>query len=542
MAAKSGESKAAFVVPLVLFILLSIVLGVTTYTGYDAANQEKAKADEAAKKAQDADKLSDWYRYMTLGLRSYMGQPVKDEKGAEDKSALESLGTLRGQFESGAGHEKDAQKNQNAKLIQDLDKRYGWDKDARKPKRTMEDELAFVKGATKQAQQNYVQEKARADELTKQLTDTQTALKAAQDAYLAKMAETGKTVGDDKAVYEGRVRQAEEAADKVNKELNDLKQTVDAERQRMNQVVDDALKLANAMRRSSSDQMTQVRQELLPVVTKLETSLEKSAGKKLLPIQAQVKSVDRTAEAVEKGQVYRIDRSGEMPFLNLGRAHGLRVGQTFSIHGRGPDGRPLKESKGSVEVLRVIDDRLSQARVTRATDAGRDPIMAGDALVNPLWNPNQMMHVAVAGAIDLNGDGQGSREEIDEFTRTLRQQNIVVDAYLDLRDLRVIGQMTAQTDYLIEGLDPDAAYLPKKEEGDARAERAGKAATAITQMKDQAARDGIQIISLKNFLALTGYRVTKPLNVGGNGYQPPTNVGAAGPVERRDVPKGNGKR
>src|SRR5439155_13167163 len=104
-----------------------------------------------------------------------------------------------------------------------------------------------------------------------------------------------------------------------------------------------------------------------------------------------------------KGKIVFMDKTGTLPYINLGSADRVRPQLTFSIHRVGSDGRPLKESKGSLEVLNVIGEHLSQARITEQTDSARDPVGSGDVLMNAAWDPNQKRHVAIDGIVDLTG-------------------------------------------------------------------------------------------------------------------------------------------
>src|SRR6516162_11184938 len=84
MAAKGGESKAGLVTFLVLFILVAITLGVTTYYGYDAADKAAKDKVEADKKAKAWENDANWYKYVADTYALYMGQqaPKGDDVGA----------------------------------------------------------------------------------------------------------------------------------------------------------------------------------------------------------------------------------------------------------------------------------------------------------------------------------------------------------------------------------------------------------------------------------------------------------------------------
>src|SRR5262249_19422845 len=151
-----------------------------------------------------------------------------------------------------------------------------------------------------------------------------------------------------------------------------------------------------------------------------------------------------------KGMIHSIDRAGEMPFINLGSADNARPGLTFSVYGInaegkpishevtdrqgkpavGTDAKPLREGKATVEVVSVLSDHVSQARITSWRDRERDPVLKGDLLFNPAWSPNMRQHVAIAGTVDLTGEGH---DDLQELIRTLERQNVIVDAYLDTK-------------------------------------------------------------------------------------------------------------
>ena len=103
MAAKGGgESRTGLVVFLVLFILLSIGLGVTTYYGYQEADKQKADAVKAQADAKAWENDSNWYKTVADTYRLYLGTPVPagddivafrkeygSEAGAKDKAKAE---------------------------------------------------------------------------------------------------------------------------------------------------------------------------------------------------------------------------------------------------------------------------------------------------------------------------------------------------------------------------------------------------------------------------------------------------------------------
>src|SRR5262249_13789489 len=183
---------------------------------------------------------------------------------------------------------------------------------------------------------------------------------------------------------------------------------------------------------------------------------------------ADVKLDERPLELVSRGEVVRVHSNLKRLTINIGRGQNLKPGTSFSVHGLQPNGKPKLRSKGNIEVISV-GERSSEALVTnlfRPDDPGdpvtgkrkeidvlsrdnTDPIVRGDVIINPLWNPNAQTHVAIAGIVDYSGTGSTS---INNFIRLLEKQNIVVDAYMDPSDGTMKGPgITRRTDYLILG-------------------------------------------------------------------------------------------
>jgi hypothetical protein len=228
-----------------------------------------------------------------------------------------------------------------------------------------------------------------------------------------------------------------------------------------------------------------------------------------------------------KGKVVASDRTGRMPFINLGSADNLRPQLTFTVYGVDPDGKPtsypmigpdgrpvigedkkpVMEGKASLEVVSVLGEHLAQAHVTHLRDEGRDPILRGDLLYNPAWDPNQRPHVAIAGLVDLTGEGSN---DMAEFQRTLERQGIIVDAWLDLKDLTVKGKgISHDTDYLILGAIPEIPGAEAAKDTDARARRLQKIIELRNNLQKDAERHGVPVISLRKYLAMTGFQVTR---------------------------------
>ncbi|HEX3147944.1 MAG TPA: hypothetical protein VHR66_07655 [Gemmataceae bacterium] len=144
--------------------------------------------------------------------------------------------------------------------------------------------------------------------------------------------------------------------------------------------------------------------------------------------------------------------------------------------------------KGMVEITDATSKSTARARITNQVQEIRNPIAKGDQLFNMSLSTGQKEHVAFAGIIDLDGDG---RPDNDMFIQILERNNLIVDAYLDLKTGEIRGKkMTTATRFLIIGSD---------------APPVGNLAAMMKQAKEL----GVQLIDARLFLNLIGVKPPK---------------------------------
>jgi len=227
-----------------------------------------------------------------------------------------------------------------------------------------------------------------------------------------------------------------------------------------------------------------------------------------------------------RGQILAASPVGDQVTINRGQIHRLPEGITFSVYPRGPDGRLVPQVKAMIQVVKVDRD-TAIARVTRMvkpeesrdptwtefdenywiTDPSkfvllRNPIRPGDFIYNSAWKPNEPVHIALAGLIDLDGDG---RDDSDTFKQLLRQRGVIVDLHL-----RYIGpgyaqegRLTDRTDMLVVGINPAPPVAAKPAE--AQEGEAAKPKDAFEQLEQEARRRAIEIIGVRQFLLHMGF-------------------------------------
>jgi hypothetical protein len=264
---------------------------------------------------------------------------------------------------------------------------------------------------------------------------------------------------------------------------------------------DDAKKMGEAHEQAlvaKDEELAKLRKEFTDLKAKYDKEKATEAVLK-------VSDIKLSEHDTPKGKVLRTDPTGKFAYIDIGSAQNIKPQATFAIFGVGPGGQPEQERKGSLEVVSVLDPKMSMCRITDLRDPLRFPVLKGDLLFNPAWSPNNKEHIAIAGIIDLTGDGS---DNTVEFIRLMEKQGIVVDEYLDLKDLTFKGKgMSLKTKFLVAGFVPE----PKGNivEGNKIQELQIKVLERASEMKDRAAKLGIEMMPARRFMAMIGMKLPK---------------------------------
>jgi len=479
MAKQRGrESNTGLVVTLVFFILTAVGLGVATYYGFAQQADLTNKAAAADKAAKDAEKERDWYKFQAWTYRAYLGQTVNIDDTA--------LKVYREQFDANQLGKDAKDRDDVVKLIKAIeDKKYRIAKEDKNKTLVPEDvQMAWDKD-TKRPKATYDYVYTGLNKLVEYQENQTAAALRAKDEADAKAKDSDEIMVADKIKY---AKEVKDLGDKYNDELK----TERARSDELTGKLKDAEKATGDAVQAGEDKAKTIQKGIAEKDTKI-----KQVEGRLNDLNERLEAMSKhDTDAPDNGKpiptdwrIVRMDSSGKRPFINLGSSDNIHPPLTFSIHGKGPDGKPLPASKGSLEVIDVVGDHLAQAQVVSVKDSFKDPILPGDYLYNPIFNPSAERHVVIAGRIDMHGvKGQ---DDLEEFERLLKRQNVVVDGYVDPQDGSIKGKLTVGTDFLIlgdvVGAKPEVVASTKT-------------------LQEQARSNGVHIISAREFLESIGYR------------------------------------
>jgi len=169
--------------------------------------------------------------------------------------------------------------------------------------------------------------------------------------------------------------------------------------------------------------------------------------------------------AVSGGMILWVNQRDNVAFLNLGSDDNLQRKITFNVYPAGTANVTGVVPKGKVEVTNITGTHTSEARIVENPIG--DPLLPGDLVHTIGWAPGQHPHYALGAVMDLAGNGGDQTHKVREM---IEATGGVVDAEVmttkgegGLLVGRVKGAITINTRYLILG-DPKV----DTEEGKAR--------------------------------------------------------------------------
>jgi hypothetical protein len=298
------------------------------------------------------------------------------------------------------------------------------------------------------------------------------------------------------AATNAQFKQFEDAVNRVTEDLKIREETFSKERA---QITDDQNKIREQLKTAQKDAAAE-KSTLDSKNQKTDDQLQKTTklAKKLREENA---SLTNQSMDIPDGEISSVNQRNGTVWIDLGRADNLNPLVTFAVYPADVSNLGKGAKKASIEVSQVLGDHLAEARIL--DDKITDPITPGDKIHTPIWNPGDKRHFALAGFMDINGDGKNNLQLLRNL---IKLNGGVVDCDVDEKG-KLNGEITIQTRYLVLGDVPS-------EKGDPNG------LTAYSKIKEEAERLGIQKIPLGDLLERTGYKPRSHLVNFGGGANP----------------------
>jgi hypothetical protein len=301
---------------------------------------------------------------------------------------------------------------------------------------------------------------------------------------------------------------AEQQRDDAEKKSATLSQQFDEDRARMNE---DNEKNRDKLTKTSQDfdafRQT-ARTEANQLVSKTKQMQSTIDTQKLQLNQLRADKFETT-----QGEIRYVVAGGNVVTINLGSADALRPGVTFGVIDGDETRLQDAKVKATIQVSQVQGPHLAQGRVVARPDIS-SPIIPGDKIFSPFWAPGRVVKIAIAGNIDIDGDGRSDNSAI-------KGQILAAGAEV-AAEISSTGAVTGQ-------LDPTIRFLVVGQDPDATDDQNAQAIATMGNVKARAAELGLTVIpawKLEAYLKTIDDTVTTPLGsaVRGEDFPPETTI------------------
>jgi hypothetical protein len=441
-------------VALILFVMVTVVLAVTTYVYFRKSEEKIKEAATAEKNARDSERLVSGYQFENQLLRHVLGYERRTE--AELAKIRQALETDQEMVDMWTSYQNDMTKYgtglpQDDLSYQNLPERLVTT--IRTLNSDVSDANDLVNKLTSEREAIRVAEQSRATKAIAARDAATTDYTAEQRTFVTSQA----AIADSRAQIEAQLRQR-------GTELSRLAGDMAEEKESRDKIISQMQQQLDAMR-------------------------------------AQQLAERETTYETHDGKVTWVNQRSRIVWINLGSADGLKRQMTFSVYDREETGITTGKVKGRVEVTRVMEPHLAEARIVE--DLVTDPILPEDNIYSPTFKKGQKTRFALVGLLDINGDGKSDQVKVKNI---ITMNGGVVDAEL-LEDGVIAGKMSLETKYLVKGERPTDKSNQKMLDG-------------YSRMIDEATSLGIEPLSLDVLLDRMGYhedRRTVSLTSGGSG-------------------------
>jgi hypothetical protein len=465
------RTKTTLSIALILFVLLSFVLGITTYVFSSSRFRESGRADETGAELAEIKRRLDAEADEKDRYRDVIGTAQDNVEGVEaERTELFETRFANYPFDQktyaglvdwlrASGTAKDGKfavlEQEKAALIADKDKAVAAAEAARK---AAEDAQAKAEQALKQEQEDFQKRRAEAEQKMQEITDLhKQALASAEQtrAITEELEKLGPVLGpelerkfaapapdDQPKPWPELVRDVRRELDKRQKQVRELNETLARLR-----VADDRL------------------QEMVREAT---------------PADDRIDGFD--------GRVVTVNAAESTALVLCPSTSGLRPGTVLFVYDPADPRPEFGARKGTLQVVAVEGPTLARARILKDTAA--NPILSGDGVATSLWSPGADVEVVLVGFVRIGDDPTGEAGALK--------------ARIERAGARVVNTVSPQTTLVVD------AGVPTTGEINSGVAKAWKTPSDDNRRKaalDQAKNLGLRVTGLAGLLEMLGLDV-----------------------------------
>ena len=191
------------------------------------------------------------------------------------------------------------------------------------------------------------------------------------------------------------------------------------------------------------------------------------------------------------GRILSVNELDRTVLVSVGRTTGLRAGLQLNVYNPTDPQPQIGSKKAVVEVVAIESDSLVRCRVRK--DSTRDPIIPGDVVATSLWSPGTPLEVVIVGITQFGGEPEADRKRLEQLVE--RVGGTVADTVSPSTTM-VVDAGVPQS----KGIDAEGQVASRKFWSAKQKER------RISQMK-AAEQMGIKVTAIEPFLDMLGLQV-----------------------------------
>jgi hypothetical protein len=461
----ASRENQGYLIAVIVLVLLSLVLALAAFLGISKMNEYADNKDAAERELAKKEKLLQANEIRSQILKAMIG--VGESSMAEAETRIDMINNLAGQVSD----------TNDKKSLQDIHK------DVLDTKGVFD---RAVRANTAGNESGVVNFLSTIDSLNASLAKMNVEYKVKERQTAVDEQEAQRKIAEMEALAADAERQKQDAERDLASEKESRRADQTAHQTAMND--------ATTRLRGANEQHERVRQQLNEELNRLKTE-EVSLRDNNTKLTAKVVEYTREVFDNADGQIVKVFPGSNLVFIDIGRVHGLGPNHSFSVYDRSVTNYEKGKQKASIEITRVMDNQ-SEARVTYENPT--DPILPGDWVLTPVWDPGQRVRFAMAGVFDLDGDGISDLQQLKSMIE--RNGGEVVAWHDD--EGQIQGQIDSTVRFLALGDPPNLGV------------RANPAVVAaMAKMKSEAEANTIQIIDQQKLLQRMGVRAQAKLEL-----------------------------
>ena len=203
--------------------------------------------------------------------------------------------------------------------------------------------------------------------------------------------------------------------------------------------------------------------------------------------------------ALVDGEVVAIDPLDGTAVISLGMSDKVAIGLTFSVYSDAGELRTDPTTGGYMPgkaVLEVIRVEADNARCRVVRESRGNPVVAGDIIANPVYDPNKAYRFVVFGAFDTNRDGIATSLEASRLKGLIEEWGGTV-----------VDDIQGDLDFLILGARPTMPPAPGGDAHQARVDefvRLSRVVDRYDELFERASEASIPVLNENRLYTLIG--------------------------------------